>query len=708
MKKVILLLCLLVLLIGATPVLAADVSSAIFSGIITITNNSTAASNVATIFTGNTTAWIANGLMNYSANNTAILSASGADVAFMPGLPGYPWCIFVPSIGASTSQNDILYMGGTSNMSPKLGVFANSNGIIIADNATLEMSDNFSIELSGWFDTDLSSANTTYYEKLDAISIYNGATDNIVAEIPAIQGTQIANFEVDNSQKEVWGVNWRSQVFNSGNTSGEIYSVWLKLDTNGAPADNVTVSIRAVNGATGKPTGSDLMIGSRSCASIVAKDWYEFIMSGFLSYSSSTQYALVLRATSGTGAADSIDWQRDTGDGYPSGWDGYSNDSGATWLLAAANDNNFRVYNAAHAYVSAGGYSSDEYDVVVSANTTHLQLFIDGVEVDNDALDGASVVDNANNIGIVMTYVTSIDHYVGGNHRSSIRWAWGSVLPDLTGSGNAASFTPRSASSDADVSASLASFAPVSEADAPAYVLSSAPDFYTNTPAMSGNFSVGVGATYPGHTIITEIAASAAVPEQLPTVIFATMVILIFSIGVSYMMIQGRENSLFIQMCVIAGIMCIFVAVKIFDPWQVYFFVLIGLALCWLSRENTGNIPGGGYAGTITMLGWWFLNMTLINRVLEGQFITSNDMGVVNQLSIFRQITLFGYIPVPIPNLSMLTSGIGRLLKTDYSFFGGQAGYFQYGLYAITFGVAFMLFVIIVASLISNFLNRVR
>lgn len=111
---------------------------------------------------------------------------------------------------------------------------------------------------------------------------------------------------------------------------------------------------------------------------------------------------------------------------------------------------------------------------------------------------------------------------------------------------------------------------------------------------------------------------------------------------------------------------------------------------------------------TITQLGWYFLHMTLINRVLEGQLITANEMGIINQLSIFRQITLFGYIPVPIPNLSMLTTGIARLIKFDYSFFGGQAGFIQYSLYSISFGIMFLLFVIIIGGLISNFLNRVR
>ncbi len=100
--------------------------------------------------------------------------------------------------------------------------------------------------------------------------------------------------------------------------------------------------------------------------------------------------------------------------------------------------------------------------------------------------------------------------------------------------------------------------------------------------------------------------------------------------------------------------------------------------------------------------------MTLINRVMEGTFVTATDMGVVNQLAVFRQITLFGFIPIPIPNLEMIIGGIARLIKFDYSFFGGQAGFIQYSLYSITYGVAFLLFVIIIGGLISNFMNRIR
>lgn len=111
---------------------------------------------------------------------------------------------------------------------------------------------------------------------------------------------------------------------------------------------------------------------------------------------------------------------------------------------------------------------------------------------------------------------------------------------------------------------------------------------------------------------------------------------------------------------------------------------------------------------TIAMLGFWFVNMTAINRVLGGSFVTATDMGIINSLSVWRQFDLFGFIPIPIPNMTMLITGLARLVKFDYSFFDGWAGFIQYSLYSVTFAIAFLLFVIIIGGLISNFLNRVR
>lgn len=114
-------------------------------------------------------------------------------------------------------------------------------------------------------------------------------------------------------------------------------------------------------------------------------------------------------------------------------------------------------------------------------------------------------------------------------------------------------------------------------------------------------------------------------------------------------------------------------------------------------------------ADVLGMLGFWFINFTIINRVLEGSFISvTSEMTVVNNMTIVRLMNLMGFIPVPILNLDFLTAGVPRLMKFDYSFFGGYGGFIQYSLYAISFAMAFILFITIIGGLISSFLNRVR
>jgi len=111
----------------------------------------------------------------------------------------------------------------------------------------------------------------------------------------------------------------------------------------------------------------------------------------------------------------------------------------------------------------------------------------------------------------------------------------------------------------------------------------------------------------------------------------------------------------------------------------------------------------------MAMLAFWFINFTMINRVLEGSFIAvAADMAVIESLAVFRETELFGFLSFPVPNLSMLISGIPRLIKFDYSFFGGYGGFIQYALYSVSFAVAFLLFITIIVGLISNYLNRTR
>lgn len=107
----------------------------------------------------------------------------------------------------------------------------------------------------------------------------------------------------------------------------------------------------------------------------------------------------------------------------------------------------------------------------------------------------------------------------------------------------------------------------------------------------------------------------------------------------------------------------------------------------------------------IGFLATCFVGMTLINRVLEGQFITATDVGILNQMSLLTKVDI-GLFSVPTINTNYF-SGLFHLIKWDYSFFGGNAQIIQFFLYSFTFAVMFLLLLTIL-GLLWNAFSRVR
>ncbi len=101
-----------------------------------------------------------------------------------------------------------------------------------------------------------------------------------------------------------------------------------------------------------------------------------------------------------------------------------------------------------------------------------------------------------------------------------------------------------------------------------------------------------------------------------------------------------------------------------------------------------------------------FVGMTLLNRIIEGAMISAAEITILNTLTITHDQTIFGLFSVPVLNSDFFFVGFPRLVKWDYSFFGGNAAIFQYLLYSITFAVTFSLFVIIIGMVGQYFARR--
>ena len=108
----------------------------------------------------------------------------------------------------------------------------------------------------------------------------------------------------------------------------------------------------------------------------------------------------------------------------------------------------------------------------------------------------------------------------------------------------------------------------------------------------------------------------------------------------------------------------------------------------------------------IGFLAMCFVGMTTLNRILEGAFITASVVGVLHTMTITHNQSIFGLFNVPVLNTDFFFTGIPRLVKWDYSFFGGNAALFQYFLYSLTFALSALLFIIIIGLVAQYFARR--
>lgn len=132
--------------------------------------------------------------------------------------------------------------------------------------------------------------------------------------------------------------------------------------------------------------------------------------------------------------------------------------------------------------------STGYHSVQMRADGTNLYLDIDGVNKASVALAGHTLVDTATGwqiaSGTPVIYMLSANITIGGVLKESWDWEYGSTF---TGSVNSIVGTPtfRTTSSDADVSAALTMFAPISTATVDTDTASSWPSIITTVPTQS-------------------------------------------------------------------------------------------------------------------------------------------------------------------------------------------------------------------------------
>lgn len=679
MKRLILVLLILttVVVLPATVVLASDISGAIYRATITVSNNSTSTvTNIATVFTANTSAWQDADYINGSCNNTAIVSAAGADVPYMPGISDNPWVVWVPSIGGNTYQNDSLYMGGASSMNSTLYYFPGYTGMTTVDNATLELGDNFTIEDKGFIDTTQVGANLTYKE--GAFRRYISAIGEVTATIHSANMSPSSFTDPDN--------NWTDEAnAYDGSTATWAYNAANEHYLQVTPASAITSSRVWVYAArwTGSEANDNIDVDVYYSAA-----WHN-VFSGAIVKNTWTECAI--------GSQESVSDVRVKKN---------DPDGGICYLK--------EVYIEQDSVsVTATGVTSAEHTIITAADGTSLTISVDGTVLDTVALNGANVTDNNNAWyfvdGYCMPYMEYAEITVDGVQAGYWDWDYATTFDDQSANSNTATPTFRTTTGNASVNASIVYFTPIATAIAPPFAVDDAPEFNTSNITTTGNFTSGSvpGGGPPGSDVIDAAATAAGVPN-----VWLWGLLAIFGLATAGLVISWMERqygsgggSLTLRMIVAITVLGILIAWAKFDWWMMLFYLVITIAVLMMSRQGEvgGNVSQHGLIGFLSM-SW--IGLTVVNRILEGQFLTSNERVWSNYYAFTQEFKVFEIFSMPVLNLQFFTHGIPALIKWDYSFFGGSAQMFQYLLYSLTAVASFVIFGIVIGLLYNAF--RVR
>lgn len=349
---------------------------------------------------------------------------------------------------------------------------------------------------------------------------------------------------------------------------------------------------------------------------------------------------------------------------------------------------------------------------VVSVIAGNAEIIIDGASSANASCTPAGTAPTTITYvrNGVMPYVEYLETFRNGVFVQRIEWQYAyATYEDSIGSYD---ITPtfRTTSSDADVSAYLYSFQPIETAIAPGYTVSDAPDFITDNITASGNFTSGnvTTANFPGAAVVNAMAEGGGTPNIWLWGILAGVAIIGMNIMVALFSktFGGGNGVLIFRMFSIILIFGLLISFNVFDWWMLLMFIFIAMAPAVASR----HIDWGGAASPYNLIGFLamaWVGMTTINRIIEGQFITSSETEYLNAVMFTQEFELFGMFKIPVLNIQFFTEGIPRLVQWDYSFFGGNAQIFQYLLYSLTALLAFILFTLII-GMMYNFFSRLR
>ncbi len=351
--------------------------------------------------------------------------------------------LFIPSLLANQTRTYKFYMNYVTSVAHKIIVGYNGY-FTTAYNAALELSGNFTSEFSAFVNTTAGSDKFLVY-KPGAYSTNISAVGIITSSILTGAGTPAVRdgYSNDDDFAQVYGAIWMGQTF-TASTTYIVEGITLLLYRELNPG-TVTVSIRATSG--GLATGTDLTSGTTDGNTLTTGtggEWREIAVAPIV-LSSGTQYAIVIRATTGD-VSNTLRWRIDSSaPTYSGGTRITTADSGSTWALSSTIDCAFRVnayYYTVSKAVSTSSLASGQYVIKTVEDGTNLKIYVNGSENGTTA-SAVSVPSNTSNwfwnFNNVMPYINSANITVGGNQKlwyQPTALISGTTLPNRASSGS--------------------------------------------------------------------------------------------------------------------------------------------------------------------------------------------------------------------------------------------------------------------------------
>lgn len=370
-------LILAALLFAGMAVPIALASDAEYLTVVTITNNSTATSNVFVPFTLSTAEMINGDMLAVTADDCTIKTASGDDCTFMPGYSSNPWLTYVASIGDYSQRNQYLYSGGVTG--GKIRYFPADTGMTTPYDASLALGNVFTFEAAGCFDA---SAVGNILEIEDAFVISGDGSGNITADIfpdfPFYIEQDVSDAQINMYSGSTVRVAQRINAF----PVGTITQVSFHLAKYGSPTGTAYIRVRKVSDDSILGTVSEKDVSTLTTNAT----WYDFNASS-VTVDSEQDIRITAEYSAGGDSSNFVYISFQTTDVTEYG---YYSTFIASWSDNSARDLRYKLTTdiTPLATVSATGVDSDEHTVTVAMDSPFYGIGIDATDNITPVTDG--------------------------------------------------------------------------------------------------------------------------------------------------------------------------------------------------------------------------------------------------------------------------------------------------------------------------------